>query len=90
MSAAAFPTTAVPITTSRVAPVAAPPRNDIYAIVRPFVLAIIVAFNIGFVGYLLVARLQAHASAPPAAPSAVETPAAAAPAPDTWTRPTPV
>lgn len=86
MPAAAFLTTAVPLTP----PPMTTPNSNMHAILRPFILIGAVAFMVGFMGYLVVgAPHAAVAQGRYEAPAAVSTPASS-PAPDASNAPTPV
>ena len=86
MTAATFSSTAVPLT----APLIAAPNGDMNAVLRPFILIGVVAFMVGFMGFMILGRPHvAVAQGRDEAPAAVSTPASS-PAPDAPNAPTPV
>ena len=86
MTAATFSSTAVPLT----APLIAAPHGGIDAVLRPFILIGVVAFMVGFMGFMILGRPHAAvAQGRYEAPAAVSIPASS-PAPDAPNAPTPV
>ena len=91
MTAAVFSSTAVPITSPLgAAPRLATSKDDAAAILRPFFLIGAVAFTVGFVGYLVLARPHTAATEAREAPAAAVSTPAATPTPDLGNPPRPV
>jgi hypothetical protein len=63
-----------------------PRQASVYQVVRPFVLLAVVAFLVGFLGYLALGR-QELVSTAQGATAAVASPAVASPASDDWNLP---